>query len=75
MRQVILDIIGGVLSIFQLCLEAAVLHDTSLITGNLVKLGLGAVSLAYDGVLVAQHLRYAKYKRVQTDSETSEVQC
>ena len=67
MRQVFLDVIGGVLSIFQLCLEAAVLADTSLISGNVVKLGLGVVSLLYDGVLIAQHLRYHKYRRVTED--------
>jgi hypothetical protein len=35
--------------------QAAVMRDASLVTGDLAKLGLGIVSLVYDSVLLAQH--------------------
>ena len=35
--------------------QAAVMRDASLITGDLAKFGLGIVSLVYDVILMAQH--------------------
>ncbi len=46
--MVLLDFAGGVLSLFQLCLEAWVLSDINIITGDAIKFGLGAVSMAYN---------------------------
>ncbi|KAK9826095.1 hypothetical protein WJX81_001816, partial [Elliptochloris bilobata] len=54
-EQVLCDFAGGILSLFQLCLEAVVMQDTSLITGDLAKFGLGVVSLVYDVILMTQH--------------------
>ena len=72
LRQVLLDVFGGSLSIFQLFLEAAVLHDWTLVSGNIVKLGLGVVSLSYDSVLISQHIRYTKtYSRFSDEAEVS----
>ncbi|KAK9824845.1 hypothetical protein WJX81_006232 [Elliptochloris bilobata] len=53
--QVLCDFTGGSLSLFQLCLEATVMRDISLITGDPVKFGLGFVSLFYDILLMIQH--------------------
>ena len=54
-EQVVLDFLGSILSLFQLLLEAVVLQDASLVTGDPIKFLLGAVSLCYDLVLMLQH--------------------
>ena len=54
-QQVLLDCFGGITSIFQLLLEAIVLHDFSLVFGDPIKFLLGLVSIAYDVVLLVQH--------------------
>ena len=54
-QQVLLDCFGGVLSTLQLLLEAVVLQDVSMVTGDPIKLLLALVSIAYDAVLIAQH--------------------
>lgn len=56
--QVVLDATGSVLSVSQLLLDAFVLHSLSIIRGNPAKLGLGAVSMLYDGMLTYQHIIY-----------------
>ena len=50
-----LDFVGGILSFAQLMLEALVLHDSSLVLGDPVKLLLALISIAYDVVLMLQH--------------------
>ena len=47
------------MSLLQLGLEAVVLSDASLVTGNPVKLLLALVSIAYDTLLIGQHVAYA----------------
>lgn len=54
-QQVLLDCFGGVLSMFQLLLEATVLQDLSLVTGDLAKVLLALVSIGYDAILAWQH--------------------
>lgn len=58
--QILLDLLGGFLSIAQQCVDSWMQRDWSGITGNPVKFGLGNVSIAYDVVFVLQH--YVLYR-------------
>jgi len=51
----LLDMIGGVLSIAQLVIDSSLQGDWSGIMGNPVKFGLGNVSICFDLVFVTQH--------------------
>eukprot|EP00884_Botryococcus_braunii_P017683 jgi/Botrbrau1/4599/Bobra.60_2s0084.1 len=53
--MVLLDFAGGGFSLFQLCLEAWVLQDLSVITGDAIKFGLGIVSMIYNLLFMLQH--------------------
>lgn len=53
--QVLLDLIGGVLSISQLLIDSSLNGDWSGVTGNPVKFALGQVSIMFDAVFVVQH--------------------
>ncbi|KAF4585542.1 lysosomal cystine transporter [Ophiocordyceps camponoti-floridani] len=53
--QILLDVVGGVLSVAQQALDSYILRDWSGITGNPVKFALGNASLLYDSVFIAQH--------------------
>lgn len=53
--NVVLDAQGGMLSIAQLVLDSIVMHHISSITGNMVKLGLGLISIIFDVILMVQH--------------------
>ena len=53
--QILLDLTGGILSIAQLVIDSSLQQDWSGITGNPVKLGLGNVSILFDGVFMVQH--------------------
>ena len=72
------DCFGGVLSILQLALEAAVLRELSLITGDPIKLLLGLVSIAYDAILMVQHFvlyptsQQRGHMRVAADAKDTE---
>ena len=59
-NQILLDVVGGVLSIAQLVIDSSLQSDWSGITGNPVKLGLGNVSILFDIVFMVQH--YILYK-------------
>jgi cystinosin len=50
-----LDVIGGVLSLVQLVIDAASQADWSGLTGNPVKLGLANISLFFDAIFLVQH--------------------
>ena len=68
--NVVLDAQGGVLSITQLLLDCIVIHHLSSITGNPVKLGLGAISLLFDGTLMFQHwFLYTEHEPAQSRDE------
>lgn len=51
----LLDLIGGVLSIGQLLIDSNLNGDWSGVTGNPVKFALGQVSIIFDVVFVLQH--------------------
>ena len=72
--QMILDLTGGMLSLFQLVLEAVVTSDISVVTGDPVKLCLALLSIGYDGILMYQH--YVLYadagKKPQSPTEQQE---
>lgn len=53
--QVTLDVVGGVLSNVQLCLDSYLQNDWSGITGNPVKFGLANVSIVFDVIFIIQH--------------------
>ncbi|CAH0024173.1 unnamed protein product [Clonostachys rhizophaga] len=53
--QILLDVLGGVLSVAQQGIDSYLQHDWSGITGNPVKFVLGNASMAYDGVFIWQH--------------------
>ncbi|DAZ92457.1 TPA: hypothetical protein N0F65_000241 [Lagenidium giganteum] len=53
--NVLLDIVGGLLSIGRQILDSAATHDWTAITGDPVKFSLGFVSIVVDIVFVTQH--------------------
>ncbi|KAF9438806.1 hypothetical protein BGZ76_004405 [Entomortierella beljakovae] len=54
-HNILLDFTGGALSISQLVLDAYISGDWSGISGDLVKFGLGFLSIAFDLVFITQH--------------------
>ena len=58
--QILLDFLGGVLSIVQLVIDSGLQADWSGLTGNPVKFGLGNVSIGWNLVFLWQH--YVLYK-------------
>ncbi|KAH8700652.1 putative L-cystine transporter [Talaromyces proteolyticus] len=69
-RQIILDLSGGVLSIGQLILDSSFDADWSAVTGNPIKFLLGNVSIIFDVLFVVQH--YILYKD-RTDKESDDI--
>lgn len=65
--QILLDFIGGVLSVAQLVIDSSMQSDWSGITGNPVKLGLGNVSIVFDIVFMVQH--YLLYKGIKIEED------
>ena len=53
--QILMDLLGGVLSIAQLVIDSSLQKDWSGLTGNPVKFGLGNVSIVFDVVFMTQH--------------------
>ncbi len=53
--NVLLDFIGGILSIAQLFLDALIDDNMSGITGHFSKLALGVISIAFDVIFMLQH--------------------
>ena len=66
-NQVLLDLIGGVLSIAQLVIDSSLQSDWSGITGNPVKLGLANVSIIFDVIFMVQHFILYKVGKVKED--------
>ncbi|ORX54554.1 PQ-loop-domain-containing protein [Hesseltinella vesiculosa] len=54
-HNILLDFTGGMLSSLQLILDAAIAKDSSGITGDFVKLGLGLVAILFDCIFMVQH--------------------
>ena len=69
--QILLDLIGGVLSIMQLVIDSSLQNDWSSLTGNPVKLGLGNVSIFLDIVFMIQH--YCIYNQSKISPEDDEA--
>jgi cystinosin len=53
--QIMLDFVGGILSIAQLGIDSYLQGDWSGVTGNPVKLALGNVSIFFDVIFIVQH--------------------
>ncbi|KUJ10029.1 lysosomal L-cystine transporter-like protein [Mollisia scopiformis] len=61
--QILLDVVGGILSIIQLGIDSYLQGDRSGITGNPVKLMLGNISILFDIIFMTQHYcLYPGYK-------------
>lgn len=59
--QILLDLMGGVLSIAQQGIDSYLQHDWSGITSNPVKFGLGQISIIFDILFILQH--YVIYRK------------
>lgn len=59
-RQILLDLSGGVLSLAQLILDSSFEADWSGVTGNPIKFLLGNVTIFFDAIFVYQH--YVLYR-------------
>ena len=75
--QILLDVIGGALSITQLVIDSSLQNDWSGLTGNPVKLGLGNVSIIFDTVFIFQHYwLYRGVEKLKDDEDSDgETQC
>ena len=67
--QILLDFLGGVLSIAQLVIDSSLQSDWSGITGNPVKLGLGQVSIFFDIIFMVQHYILYRGKGMESNDE------
>ena len=72
-NQILLDLLGGVLSIAQLVIDSSLQSDWSGITGNPVKLGLANVSIIFDVIFMVQHYILYRGKEVEEDGMDSET--
>lgn len=67
-RQILLDLTGGVLSLAQLVLDSSFEADWSGVTGNPIKFLLGNVTVIFDVLFVYQH--YVLYKsRIEPEDD------
>ncbi len=53
--QILLDFVGGVLSLSQLGIDSYLQGDWSGLTGNPVKFALGNIAIVFDIVFMTQH--------------------
>jgi cystinosin len=63
-NQILLDLVGGILSLAQLVIDSSLQGDWSGITGNPTKLGLSNVSMVFDIIFITQH--YILYRTAST---------
>lgn len=73
-EQILLDFLGGILSLAQLGIDSYLQHDWSGITGNPVKLALGNLAIFFDIIFMVQHywlFRGAKDKMLSDSGEES----
>ncbi|DAZ98939.1 TPA: hypothetical protein N0F65_001378 [Lagenidium giganteum] len=67
---VMLDLIGGLLSVLQQLIDSIATSDWSAITGDPVKFTLGMVSIAFDVIFAVQHyVLYAKNNQAASKAE------
>ncbi len=71
--QILLDFVGGLLSILQLAIDSYLQRDWSGITGNPVKLALGNVSMFFDVIFIVQHYILYRGKIGKSLSEGEEA--
>lgn len=72
-ENILLDLTGGILSLLQLFVDSVLIQGSwSGVTGDWGKLGLGLLSIGFDGVLVYQH--YALYGAVEVAEEQEPVE-
>ncbi|CAL3969302.1 unnamed protein product [Diplocarpon coronariae] len=69
--QILLDYVGGILSILQLGIDSYLQGDWSGITGNPVKLALGNISIFFDIIFIVQH--YILYPQRAKNVEDGEA--
>lgn len=63
--NILLDFTGGTLSFVQMCLIAYNYSDWTSLFGNVVKVGLSVISMAFDVLFIVQH--YVLYRRSTTE--------
>eukprot|EP00055_Hartaetosiga_balthica_P011010 m.48878 g.48878 ORF g.48878 m.48878 type:complete len:377 (-) comp7421_c0_seq1:267-1397(-) len=51
----LLDLVGGLFSTTQLCMDAGLTNDWSAVTGDIAKFGLGSTAIVYDIIIIIQH--------------------
>ncbi|KAJ3276054.1 hypothetical protein HDV01_006224 [Terramyces sp. JEL0728] len=66
-ENILLDLLGGVLSIGQQLIDSASIGNWTAITGNPVKFGMGFASIFFDLIFIVQH--YVLYPATATDRE------
>jgi hypothetical protein len=71
-EQVLLDLVGGILSIAQLLIDSSLQNDWSGLTGNPVKFALGNISFVVDAVFMLQH--YVLYRGKDGKGEEEEAE-
>ncbi|KIV97501.1 hypothetical protein PV10_01251 [Exophiala mesophila] len=73
--QILFDLVGGVLSLLQLIIDASFQGDWSGITGNPLKFGLSNISIAFDLIFITQHYvlyRHQVDKLIQAEDQEEE---
>jgi hypothetical protein len=65
--NILLDLLGGILSLIQMCLLAINYNDWSSLFGSITKLGLGIVSIGFDLIFIIQH--YILYKKPKQEED------
>ncbi|KAI4203235.1 MAG: hypothetical protein LQ346_001831 [Caloplaca aetnensis] len=72
-EQLIMDLVGGVLSVVQLVIDSLLEGgDWSGVTGNPVKFGLGNISVVFDVIFILQH--YVFYRNSRVEGTKGEVE-
>lgn len=70
--QILLDFVGGILSILQLGIDSYLQGDWSGVTGNPVKFALGNISVFFDIIFIIQHYCVYRGKKGVAHSEGEE---
>ncbi|KAL9098475.1 MAG: hypothetical protein Q9163_005874 [Psora crenata] len=75
-EQILMDLLGGVLSIAQLVIDSSLQRDWSGLIGNPVKFGLGNVSILFDVIFMTQHyILYNGVGKAAQDGVDGERDC
>jgi cystinosin len=73
-EQILLDFLGGILSIAQLGIDSYLQRDWSGITGNPVKFALGNFAIFFDIIFMVQHYWLYRGTRGKEATETEREQ-